>query len=77
LDVSVPFLGTIRTVLSESILEVFEQEHRTNLTRIVSEKEATNGRNHTQQDGFYTTVGAIDLDRPGGGRQSVLDRREE
>jgi hypothetical protein len=65
-------LLVIRRSLSESILEVLEEDHRTNLASIVSEKEATNGRDDTQEDGFNAAVGAIDLDRPGGGRQLAL-----
>ena len=50
--------------LAKTALEVGEDEHTGNLTRVVAEEETTQTGYSAQEDGLDTAVGAIDPDGP-------------
>lgn len=45
----------------ESVSKVGKDEHTRNLSSVVSKEETTDGGDASQQDGFGTTVGAVDV----------------
>lgn len=64
LDDGHPLARAVVLLLGEAVLEIREEKHRRNLTGVITEEEASNGRDNTQEEGLGTAVGAIDLDAP-------------